>query len=271
MLALMAGWPHWGEALFPGFITIALGLAAVVLVAIPRRATPSVPREREAIWLYGSLGLLAFWASFGPGAGLYALLFRIPVFSFLRAPSRFGLVVMMSLAVLAAFALQRLLTRLSARWRLGTSLAVAALVAAELNVLPFPWERARHISTTYAILSGMPRGPVAEFPFYGGRVALHLHTQYMLFSTAHWMPLVNGYSDHIPARFREDALVLDSFPSNDAFAVLKRYRVRYIGVHWDMFGPRAEEIRNRLQRFARYLSPLGSDGAMTLYEVVGFP
>ena len=64
----------------------------------------------------------------------------------------------------------------------------------------------------------MPRASVAEFPFYGERVAFPLHAQYMVLSTTHWMPLVNGYSDYIPQDFREAAFVLDSFPSNDTFA-----------------------------------------------------
>ena len=114
-------------------------------------------------------------------------------------------------------------------------------------------------------------GALPEFPFYGGRVAWHLHTQYMVFSTAHWMPMLNGYSDHTPAAFRPESIVLDSFPSNDSFRILQRARVRYIGVHWDMFGPRAEEIRQRLEPYLVYLRPLSSDERMTLYEIVGFP
>jgi hypothetical protein len=85
------------------------------------------------------------------------------------------------------------------------------------------------------------------------------------------MPLVNGYSDHIPQDFRDAAFVLDSFPSTDTFAVLRRRRVRYIGIHWDMFGPRAEEIRSRLQPFTQYLRLLASDSRMSLYEIVAFP
>jgi hypothetical protein len=85
------------------------------------------------------------------------------------------------------------------------------------------------------------------------------------------MPLVNGYSDVIPVDFREAAAVLDSFPSNEAFAVLARHRVRYITIHWDMFGPREQEIRRRLEPFAPHLRPLGTDARMTLYEVMSFP
>ena len=117
----------------------------------------------------------------------------------------------------------------------------------------------------------MPRAAVAEFPFYGERIAFPLHAQYMVLSTTHWMPLVNGYSDYIPQDFREAAAVLDSFPSNDTFAVLQKRRVRYIAIHWDMYGPRADEIRTKLKPFERYLRQLGSDATMNLYEVMGFP
>ena len=117
----------------------------------------------------------------------------------------------------------------------------------------------------------MRRGAMAEFPFYGERTAFPLHAQYMVLSTTHWMPLVNGYSDHIPADFRQAASLLDSFPSNDTFAALQKRRVRYIGIHWDMYGPRADEVRSKLKDFAQYLRPLGNDATMTLYEIVSFP
>jgi hypothetical protein len=270
-LARRLGW-HTGEVLFPGMLVVALG-AAGFAIAVRRKDDPAAdpPRHRESAVLYGSLGALAFWASFGPAAGLYAGLFHaIPLFTFLRAPSRFGLLVAFVLAILAAFAVQRILRAVPSRaaWA-GAALAAAGLL--ELNAVPFPWERALRVAPAYALLSGLPKAPVAEFPFYGERVAFPLHAQYMVFSTAHWMPLVNGYSDHIPRDFREAAFVLDSFPSNDAFAVLKRYRVRYIGVHWDMFGPRAEEIKTRLQPFARHLRPLAADANMSLFEIVSFP
>ena len=264
-LARTLGW-RVGEVLFPGVLALTLGAAGAVLMLL--RGTP---RERETVFLYGSLAVLAFWASFGPSAWLYTALYRaIPLFAFLRAPSRFGLLVVFTLAIFAALALKHLLPR--AGRLAGAAVALGAVLAiAELNVLPFPWERALPVSANYRILAGMPRGAVAEFPFYGERVAYPLHAQYMVLSTTHWMPLVNGYSDYIPADFREAAFVLDSFPSNDTFAVLQKRRVRYVGIHWDMYGPRAEGLRAKVQEFARYLRPLGADATMTLYEIVGFP
>ena len=264
------GWRS-GEVLFPGMLLVILGLTGVGLVLRRPSAAPAAHGDdRETALLYGSLGLLAFWASFGPAAGLYTVMFRaIPLFTFLRAPSRFGLVTAFALAVLSALAIARVT---SGRKQAGLIAAVlAATGVAELNVLPFPWERALPVPAGYAMLAKMPKAPMAEFPFYGERVAFPLHAQYMVLSAAHWQPLVNGYSDHIPQDFREAAVVLDSFPSTDAFNVLQRRRVRYIGIHWNMFGARAGEIRRRLEPFSRHLRPLAADADMTLYEVVSFP
>ena len=63
----------------------------------------------------------------------------------------------------------------------------------------------------------MPRGAVAEFPFYERRIDFYLHTIYMVNSTRHWQPLLNGYSDYIPPDFRTLAVTLASFPSPESF------------------------------------------------------
>jgi hypothetical protein len=271
MIEATAGWTRWSEVLFPGFLAIGLGVAGFVLSLRSHTAGAARSRDRETALLYGSLGGLAFWASFGPSAGLYTVLFRLPAFSFLHAPARFGLVVVLALALLGALALGHLFAPLPARRRAIIAACLGAAAIAELNVLPFPWERAEPIPAIYAELAKLRRGPVAEFPFYGERPVFHLHTQYMLFSTAHWMPLVNGYSDHFPDDFRQTAPVLASFPSRDTFVLLSRYRVRYIGIHWDMYVSRADDIRQRLQPFLKYLRPIAADSNMTLYEVIAFP
>lgn len=267
LLAWMRSYGHWsGEVLFPGFLVLGLGAAGVV-VALRRRNA----RERETALLYGSLAVLAFWSSFGPGAGLYRVLSYLPAFSFLRAPSRLGLIVVLCLAVFAAIALRAIFGAFSqGNRRIAAGIAVAAAIG-ELAVFPLKWFEAPHVPVAYAALARSPRAPMAEFPFYGERVAFPLHTQYMLFSTRHWLPLVNGYSDVIPADFREAAPVLDGFPSGDAFLVLARRRVRYIAVHWDMYVNRQDEIRRRLVPYAANLRILSEDSRMTLYEVVKYP
>ncbi len=272
LLNIVLRWPRFIEVLFPGFLTLVFAaVGTVAALRTPRTASETDISDRETLLLFGSLGGLAFWASFGPAAGLYALLFEIPLFSFLRAPCRLGLIVVLALVIFAALGIRRLLDRVSPRPRGPITVALIAAAMLELNQIPFGWERAPALPAPYKLLAQLPRAPVAEFPFYGGRIAFHLHTQYMLFSTAHWFPLVNGYSDHLPQDFREAAVVLDSFPSNDAFAVLRKRRVRYIVIHWDMFGTRRSEIEERLRPYAENLRPLSADTNVTLYEVVFYP
>ena len=109
-------------------------------------------------------------------------------------------------------------------------------------------------------------------PFYYPEVGLFQHAKYMLASTAHWMPLVNGYSDFIPPDFTEHVLTIAPFPSRDAFKLLEPDRVRYAVFH--MYGYNTEnrnDVLARLKQFEQYLRPLYMDDGTRLYEIVGFP
>ena len=262
---------HWEEPLFPGLMALGFGLAGAWVAG--RRWSRDGSSTREAAILYGSAGLLAFWASFGPRAGLYDWLALLPIFVFLRAPSRFGLIVVLALAVFASLAIRSMLARIRPERRRAISALIISAVIADLMIAPIRWFPAPARTPTYAFLAGLPREPLAEFPFYGDRVTFPLHAQYMLFSTWHWMPLVNGYSDVIPGDFRADAPILQSFPSRDAFLALERHRVRYVVVHWDMFGTTAGAVdeRRRLEAFAENLRLLAADAHMSLYEIVRYP
>jgi hypothetical protein len=268
----------WLEVLFPGFIAVICGAVGIVIAGRRAPAAPTIAPnraekrdDRETAILYGSLGILALWSSFGPRAGLYRILYYLPTFSFLRAPSRLGLIVTLVLALFACVTVRAMSEAAPPRRRpLIGAIALAAAIA-DVAVFPIGWVTAPAIPAGYATLTHRSRATLAEFPFYGDRIAFPLHAQYMLFSTAHWLPLVNGYSDVIPADFREAAPVLDSFPSREAFAVLARHRVRYIAVHWDMYVNRKEEIRRRLERYLPNLNTLASDDRMTVYEVIAYP
>jgi len=95
----------------------------------------------------------------------------------------------------------------------------------------------------------------------------------MLTSTAHWQPLINGYSDHIPQDFRDTALPLSTFPSRESFAILEKLGARYAVFHLDLMDPRTrEKLIERIDvDYREYLRPIEKDGEVWLFEIVGWP
>jgi type II secretory pathway pseudopilin PulG len=262
-------WLPWiepfNEVLFPGIVSLVLGIAGFVIAL---RSRP----DRELVLFYGLSAVLAFWLSFGPEAGLYTAFYKtIPVFSFLRAPGRIGIVVVMCLAVFAGVAVR---TMLSQRPRAGVWAALIALsAAAELMQAPLTAMReAQPFPAAYRTLAVQPAGVVAEFPYFYQRGDFPRHAIYMLNSTTHWMPLVNGYSDHIPQEFRDQVVPLSSFPTRESFQILGKVGTRYVLFHLDMYDARSRQrLIERIGTYGAYLRPLVQEGDVWLFEIVGFP
>ena len=257
----------WGEVLYPGTVATVLGLAGLVGW---RRGGKGRPGQ-DHILFYGTIGILAFWSSFGPDAGLYAWLHNaVPVFSWLRAPSRLGLVVVLALAVLGGFAIVTLLARTRRPVLVSTLLVLVTM--ADLFVAPLYMVEAKPLAPAYDFLARWPRGPVAEFPFFSQRIDFPRHTEYMLNSTAHWRPLVNGYSDFIPPDFRAMVDPLSSFPTAESFTIMSRLRVVYVIFHLNLYDPRAAvELKARIAQYRDYLRPIRLDDSVWLFQIVAWP
>jgi hypothetical protein len=264
-------WAPWvadaSEVLFPGIIATLFGIWGAYLW-----------RHKDVAWFYMTAGVIAFWTTFGPQAGLYTLFYyTIPVFSFLRAPSRTGIVVTLCLVVLAAPALIKLLHRAPARTRYAGASAMFgvlfALAIADTYRAPLRMREAAPLPNVYRTLARMPRGPVIELPYWSDRIAYHRHAEYMLDSAYHWQPLINGYSDHIPQDFRDRARPLSGFPSRESFAILETLGARYAVIHLNLFdAPTREALIDRLDReYVNYLRPLEKDGDVWLYEIIAWP
>jgi hypothetical protein len=255
---------HWKEALFPGFVATIGGAAGLILGW--RRGG----RLREVSVLYGAITLLSFWASFGPQAGLYTLFYRlIPLFASLRAPARFGVVVALGLAVLTGIAVREGLARV--KWPTAAGALLVIVAAADLAV-PLNFREVPPLSPAYSLLSKLPVGPVIELPFWSNGSELHGNARYMRYSTSHWMPLINGYSDYIPPDFIESAPTVQGFPGREAFQALATRHPRYAVFHMQIYGDQDRAaLSARLNEFAPYLAPLYIDDETRLYEIVKFP
>ena len=265
----------WREVLFPGFLPVIFGGLAVWWARRPDAAAAPgrlLASRRAVVGFYATLGLLALWASTGPAGGLYLLLHEtLPFFSMLRAPARFGVVVMLALAVLGGVAVAALERRLSARRRTPLLALLLAAAVADSTVGAVPFFDAPTVPAAVRRLALLPRAPVAEFPYFSGQER-HRHTEYMLLSAFHWQPLVNGYSDHMPPAAAAAMTALATFPRPDAWRALREHRVRYVLVHWRLYDPAEQPaLREALERLAPHLRAMVEEPDVTLYEVIGWP
>lgn len=253
---------RWNEVLFPGFLVVAFALVGVVCGPRARG------RMREAALLYGGIGALALWASLGPAAGLYRWLYAsVPAFSLMRAPSRFGVVVVLACVVLAGVGVA-LVRR---RW-LASPLAAALLVTVSVaeHWVPLEFQPVPPPDPAYVALAALPDGAVLELPVYSER-AQFIRARYMLATTTHWKPLVNAYSDYIPADFEAQLEILGGFPSDAALQRLVRDGVRYAVFHLDAFGALRADVEARLDRFSAFLTLRYQDADTRVYEITGAP
>jgi hypothetical protein len=260
---------RWNEVLFPGFIPIALGLlGAVVGLRGSGDVSGRTTTLRAITGFYILLCVLAVWLAFGPAGGLYAVLYNtVPVFSFIRAAGRFGIVATLAIGALMALALTHL-SRLSSTGR-TVAIVATVLLAAELYSAPRSFSPALEVSPVYRVLAKEARGPVVEFPMFPRR--LELNATYVLMSTSHWQPLVNGYGAFWPADLQQLAAETASFPSAESLELLRKWGVRYVVVHPTLYERHGlastPDVISRLDALQTHLTFLASDQAVRLYRL----
>jgi hypothetical protein len=231
LVAVMLGWTV--RLPFLKVTSVSRLLMVVSAVAVVVLAKSRDARARFAAWLpspvaiFTMITIFALVMSFGPDihsrgrqiaeGNLYALFYHhVPGFDGLRVPARFGMIVALGLATLAAFAIHR--TR--------TAVIAGALILVESFAMPIPINQndvtytQRHLrplpdrvsaddsADLYRFVAQLPSSTVlVELPL--GEPAFDV--RYMLYATRHWKPLVNGYSGGAPedygtlGQFLEDA------------------------------------------------------------------
>jgi hypothetical protein len=250
----------WGvqTPLFPGFTALALALTAL--------ASGIAWRNRFArMWM--AVGVVLFLFSLGVHVPWYRWLYdHVTAFQAIRSPSRHGQFAVAAVAVLAGFGL----AWIRARWRGRrwlTALTVLALVAANGEALraPLGYTAALPIPDAYDVLARERRAIVAEFPF-PAPLRFHLNTEYMLASTRHWHPLVNGNSGFVPVSYVETWRRVRGFPDNPSLRALRDIGVTHVVVHYESPTPLIETVP-RIASMPPALLPVKETGALTIYRL----
>jgi hypothetical protein len=191
------------DTLFPGLVPLALGIVGLA----------SAPRRYRAVALAASAAAVV--VSLGPETALYRVLHeQVVLVRAVRALSRFSLLPVLCLSVLAGLALAGRPRRLA--W------LALALGLAEASLVPLGYAREPGPSPAARWLAG-GEGAVVHLPLGAG------DTRAMLDGAAHFRPLVNGDSGFVPRPYARAMELLAPSPlTGEARRFLQAVGVRHV-------------------------------------------
>jgi hypothetical protein len=232
--------------LFPGYL--ALILAAIGLSAIRSRT------HRRDVILYTAIALVGLVLAIGPPLSAWPYVYWLPVFNFIRVPSRFFLLTMLGIAVVAGIGFQHIAASRGARVRVTCAVVACVLLLAEFATIPLPVTAYRVESASVDRWLNMQAKPFAIVEVPVG-ATMRYHSTYMLHSMAHWQKTVHGHSSLLPLLHERLYAQLRNFPDDASVENLAQLGVRYIVVHTDMYLPGEwPSIERRLEQYADRLT-----------------
>lgn len=203
----------------------------------------------------------------------YRLFFQVvPVFDAMRAPERFGNVLLLGLAGAVTWGIAALTNRLRSAGRSYLAgmvgILLVSLVAAEYVRAPLTVAQVPPMPPVYGWLAAQPRGPVLELPLGPSPTQLNREQVRQYWSTFHWQPRVNGSSDITPLVYDSLRRDLAAFPDARSLAILEGLGVRYVIVHRAEFtAPGWEAVTARYASNRTALAPRGEFGDDLAFEL----
>ena len=247
------------DAFFPGATVFALGVCALLFVR----------RESGAhVAILGGIAVVGVVMSLGTHTPVYGWIYGVfPPLTGIRAAARFGILFLLALAGLAGLGLAQLRRRVRPRMAMLLGAAALVLVTVEALDAPLHLREFRGIPHLYQLLAQEPgRVVLVEQPFYPPQ-AVFQNAEYVLNSTSHWRPLMNGYSGYTPDSYREFARTFWFFPRPHSIDAMQNAGVTHVMVHPERFESMAAEIIRMCDREPR-LEKLGvSRNGLTLYRL----
>ncbi len=211
------------------------GARIAIVKQVPLATMPRRPRWDVALF-YAILLLLCVWLSIGPPYGLWQYVYWLPGFNFIRAPSRFMILGVLALSVLAGLGFDGATRRLRGRAAAAAACAIGALAILECAAMPLPMTRQtpqlpaidRWLATQPAPFV-VAEVPVPDTP----NITLREEQEsvYILHSMAHWQKTVHGYSGLLPDFSDELYSAMAKFPDEESLRRLSEVGVAYVVVH----------------------------------------
>jgi MFS family permease len=266
-LSLLWGWTsdRWGDSelrLFPGIVAVVLSLFSVA--------------NRSWRWtvLYAVVALLAVDLSFGINGAAYRWLSdHVGALHGLRSASRFAMLAMCGVAMLAALGTQAIVDRgLLLSWKGVVVPVILGLVFLDYANRPMPLGREDlGTSDVYKVIRSSGPGVIMELPVATPDRLPGWDASYAFWSISHWHPLVNGYSGYHPADYLNTLMAMRTFPDNASIARLQAHDVKYVVLHRAYYEPERYTqlvlkiaVRPELKAWGTYRDPVGTADVFVL-------
>ena len=218
-----------GSALYDGLLPVSwrgnfLGIVVMLFAAVGLWP----PTWTATTYLFGAA--FAFEASLGLNGYTFPWL-RAWVLPYrgLRVPSRFAMLVVVSLVILAGLGVARIAARLGSRGRLllvALVLIAAVVEARTIPVLASPRTSAAVVDTW---LRHQPRSAIVELPLPAADRPFDIvEGRHMYDSIFHWQRLANGYSGFWPRSYLELLQQMRTFPDPSSVGYLQRLGIRFV-------------------------------------------
>lgn len=238
---------------FPGVTAIAL-----VAFAASRRDVRHDPRFRMCVG--AAVGCLIM--AVAPRLPFYPVLHHaVPLFQAVRVPAHLSQVVLLLVAVLAGFGVAALGRRWPRAAGWPAAVALMVLVNLEASRVPMGYVPFAGVPPVMSALAGERRAVVVEVPFPMPS-QWFLNGAAMLNSTAHWRPMLNGYSGFRPASYERSFQAARTFPSAESLIALHDLGVTHVVVHRQALG----EARAALADTLHELQHVASDGEVSIFR-----
>jgi hypothetical protein len=238
------------------------GVTAIVLVALGA-VWPETRRDaRFGMCAIAAVGCAAVGVA--PNAPFYPTLYRaVPLFHAVRVGAHIGQIVLLMIAVMAGYGLAALLVRCRTdRARIAVALAAFACVNLEALRAPLDYDPFSRIPAVYDRLAQEPQAVIVEIPMWEPRLFFG-NASYMVNSTRHWKPMLNGYSGFRPQSYDDTFAHLSGFPDFESLAALKGRGVTHIVVHRNYLDPARAAALDRIGS----LHLMAQDGDIEIYSL----
>jgi len=183
----------------------------------------------------------------------YYYLYQVfPIMQSIRVPARLSIIVILTLAALAAIGLSYVLKNRFKYVLSGIILFLFMIEVWQVNTPSVSLSMGKNIPTVYQWLAEKPDSTIiAELPFrplanivssmedqlFRPYEAIRDNDGYALetyrtyFSMYHRKRMLNGYSGYFPQVYHDQATILQNFPSKDSITLFQRRNVKYVIIH----------------------------------------